>query len=54
MLETSEPSNAQKKREAEQASVSRKKAKAQKKQMETSLTTDDVELIATTIEEQLS
>jgi hypothetical protein len=54
MLETFEPSDAQKKRVAEQASGSRKKAKGHKKQMETSLTTDDVEIIATTVEEKLS
>jgi hypothetical protein len=35
-------------------SGSRKKAKAHKKPLETSLTTDDVELIATTVEDRLS
>jgi hypothetical protein len=54
MPEASEPSTAQRKRTWEQASGSRKKAKAHKKPMETSLTTDDVELIATTVEDRLS
>jgi hypothetical protein len=54
MPEASEPSEAQRKRTGEQASGSRKKAKAHKKPMETSLMTDDVELIATTVEDRLS
>jgi hypothetical protein len=52
--EASKSSNAQIKRTREQASGSRKKAKAHKKPLETSLTTDDVELISTTVEDQLS
>jgi hypothetical protein len=43
MPEASEPSDAQKKRTGEKASGSRKKAKAHKTPMQTSLTTDDVE-----------
>jgi hypothetical protein len=54
MPEASEPSDAQKKRTGEKASGSRKKVKAHRKPMETSLTTDDVELIATTVEDRLS
>jgi hypothetical protein len=54
MPEASEPSDAQKKRTGEQASGSRKKAKAHRKPLHTSLTTDDVELIATTVEDRLS
>jgi len=38
----------------EQASGTRKKEKAHKKPMETSLTIDNVELIATTVEDRLS
>jgi hypothetical protein len=54
MPEVSEPSDAQRKRPGEQASGTRKKEKAHRKPMETSLTTDDVELIATTVEDRLS
>jgi hypothetical protein len=54
MPETSEPSDSQKKRIGEQASGSRKKAKAHRTPPHTSLTTDDVEIVATTIEYRLS
>jgi hypothetical protein len=54
MPEESEPSYAQIKRTWEQVSGFRKKAKAHKKPMETSLTTDDVELVATIVEDRLS
>jgi hypothetical protein len=54
MPEASEPSDAQRKRTGEKESGSRKKVKAHKKPMETSLTTDDVELIAMTVEDRLS
>jgi hypothetical protein len=54
MPEASEPPEAQRKRTGEQPSGSRKKAKAHRKPMETSLMTDDVELIATTVEDRLS
>jgi hypothetical protein len=50
----SEPSKAQRKKTWEQESGSRKKAKAHKKLMETSLTTNDVDLIATKVEDRLS
>jgi hypothetical protein len=53
MPEESEPSNVQIKRTGEQASGSRKKAKAHIKPMETSLTIDEVELVATTVEDRL-
>jgi hypothetical protein len=52
--EASEPSEAKIKRTGEQASAFRKKAKAHRKPMETSLTADDVELIATTMEYRLT
>jgi hypothetical protein len=51
---SSEPSYAQRKKPVEQASGTRKKPKAHRKPMETSLTTDDVELIKTTVEDRLS
>jgi hypothetical protein len=54
MPETSEPTDAQKKRTREQESGSRKKEKAHRTPPHTSLTTDDVELVATTIEDRLS
>jgi hypothetical protein len=54
MQEASEPSQAQRKRKGEQASGSKKKAKAHKKLMETSLMEDDVELITMTIKDWLS
>jgi hypothetical protein len=54
MPEAYEPSDAQRKRTGEQASGSRKKEKAHRKPLQTSLTTDDVELIATTVEDRLS
>jgi hypothetical protein len=54
MLEASEPSEAQTKRTWEQENGSRKKAKAHKKPMETSLLADDVELIAMRVEDRLS
>jgi hypothetical protein len=53
MPEASEPSKAQRKRIGEQSSGSKKKAKAHKKPMETSLKADDVEMIAMTVEDQL-
>jgi hypothetical protein len=54
MPESSEQPEAQRKRTREKASGARKKAKAHKKQMETSLTIDDVELIDTVVEDRLS
>jgi hypothetical protein len=54
MPEASEPSYAQNKRAGEQASGPRKKVKAHRKPLQTSLTTDDVELVATTVEDRLS
>jgi hypothetical protein len=54
MPETSEPSDSQKKRTGEKESGSRKKVKAHRTPPHTSLTTDDVELVATTIEDRLS
>jgi hypothetical protein len=54
MQEASESSEVQRKRTRDQASGSRKKAKANKSPMETSLTKDKVELIATTVEDRLS
>jgi hypothetical protein len=54
MSEASEPSDAQKKRTGEQASGSRKKEKAHRTPMHTSLTVDDVELVATIVEDRLS
>jgi hypothetical protein len=50
----SEPSDAQRKMSGEQASGTRKKEKAHRKPMETSLTIDNVELIAMTVEDRLS
>jgi hypothetical protein len=52
--EASEPSDAQKKRIGEQASGSKNKEKAHKTPMKTSLKTDDVELIATTVKDRFS
>jgi hypothetical protein len=52
--EASEPSDAPKKRTWEKESGSRKKEKAHRTPPHTSLTTDDVELVATTIEDRLS
>ena len=52
--EAYEPSNAKNKRKGEKASVSRKKVKAHRTPHHTSLTTDDVELVATTVEDRLS
>jgi hypothetical protein len=54
MPTTSEPSEAQGKRTGEKTSGSRKKEKAHKPPSHTSLTTDDVELVATTVEDRLS
>jgi hypothetical protein len=54
MPEASEPPEAQRKRTGEKPSGSRKKEKAHRKPMETSLTQDDVDLIATTVEDRLS
>jgi hypothetical protein len=54
MIEASEQLEAQRKRTTEQVSGTRKKAKAHRKKMETSLAIDDVELIATTVEDRLS
>jgi hypothetical protein len=54
MLEKFEPLNSQRKRIGEQASRSRKKVKAHRKPPHTSLTSDDVELVATIVEDQLS
>jgi hypothetical protein len=54
MPEASEQPEAQRKRTGEQESGTRKKEKAHRKQMETSLTTDDVEMIAMTVEDRLS
>jgi hypothetical protein len=54
ILEASKSSDSQKKRTREQASGSRKKEKAHKKPMETSMKVDYVEIIATTLEDQLS
>jgi hypothetical protein len=51
--EASEPSDVQIKKTSEQASGSRKKAKAHRKPMETSLITDNVELISMTVEDRL-
>jgi hypothetical protein len=53
MLETYEPLNSQRKILMEQANGSRKKAKAHRTLPHTSLTTDDVELVATTVEDRL-
>jgi hypothetical protein len=52
--EASEPSDSQRKRTGEQVNGSRKKEKAHRTPMQTSLTTDNVELIATTVEYRLS
>jgi hypothetical protein len=49
MPEESEQPDAQRKRTTKQVSGAKKKAKAHKKQMETSLTTNDIELVAMTI-----
>jgi hypothetical protein len=54
MPEAYEPSNSQKKRTGEQESGSIKKDKAHKTPMQTSLTTNDVEMIATTFKDRLS
>jgi hypothetical protein len=54
MPEASEPSYSQRKRMGEKTSGSRNKVKAHRKPLETSRTTDDFELIATTVEDQLS
>jgi hypothetical protein len=51
MPKASKPSDAQRKRTREKSSGSRKKAKAHRKPMETSLKTYDVDLIATTVED---
>jgi hypothetical protein len=50
MPEESEPTYAQKKRIGEKTSGSRNKEKAHRTPPHTSLTTDDVELLVTTIE----
>jgi hypothetical protein len=52
--ESFEPPEAQRKRTREKPSGSRKKAKAHRNPMETSLTEDDMELIAMTVEDRLS
>jgi hypothetical protein len=52
--EAYEQLEAQRKRTMDQASGFMKKSKAHNKQMETSLTTDDLDLIATTVEDRLS
>jgi hypothetical protein len=54
MPEAYEPPKAQRKRTWAQVSGSRKKSKAHRKPMETSLMEDNVELTAMTIEDQLS
>ena len=54
ILEASDPSEAQRKRTGKQASGSRNKVKAHRKPLETSLIEDDVELIATIVEDPLS
>jgi hypothetical protein len=54
MPEASEQPEAQRKRTTEQVSGARKKEKAHRKQMEMSLTTDDIEMIAMTVEDRLS
>jgi hypothetical protein len=54
MPETFDPSYSQRKRTCEKTSGPRKKAKAHRKPLQTSLKTNDVELITTTIEDQLS
>jgi hypothetical protein len=54
MPEASKQLDAQRKRTTEQVSGSGKKEKAHKKQMETSLTANNVEIIATTIKDRLS
>jgi gas vesicle protein len=54
MPQAFETSYGQKKRTGEKASGSRKKVKAHRKLIETSLTADDVELIAATVKDQLS
>jgi hypothetical protein len=51
--EASEQPESQRKRTGEQPSGSRKKAKAHRNPMETSLMQDEVELIATTVEDWL-
>jgi hypothetical protein len=53
ILESYEPSEAQRKRTREQERGSRNKVKAHKKPMDTSLMTDDVDLIAMTMEDRL-
>jgi hypothetical protein len=53
MLEVSDPSQAQRKRPGEQESGARKKEKAHIKPMETSLKTNDVEMIAMIVENRL-
>jgi hypothetical protein len=50
----SKPSDTQRKRRGEKESGSKKKAKARRKPLETSLTTDDVELIDTIVKDRLS
>jgi hypothetical protein len=52
--EAYEQPDAQRKKTLTQLSGTRKKRKAHMKQMETSLTEDDIELIATTVEDRLS
>jgi len=54
MTKANEQPNTQIKRTTDQVSGTMKKAKAHRKQMEMSLTTDDVELIAKTVEDRLS
>jgi hypothetical protein len=53
MPTTSKPSEAQGKRTGEKTNGSRKKTKAHKPPSHTSLTTDDVELVAITVEHRL-
>jgi hypothetical protein len=54
MHEASTPLDSQRKRIGEKVSGSRKKAKAHRKTLKTSLTANYVELIATTVEDKLS
>jgi hypothetical protein len=53
MRDAYEPSDAQKKRTWEKASGSKKKVKAHRIPMHTSLTSNDVELVATTVEDRV-
>jgi hypothetical protein len=51
ILEAYEPLDVERKRKGEQASGSKKKERAHIKSLETSLKTNDVEIIATTVED---